>query len=230
MIQKHRIDDLCKSKEEFEKYVDAYYDRHLDFPRSSQFFHSKVIEMIRTEKLAKLLVNELFFERVYATLSTWGMDRMGGGARLVDFSKFKDNIERNTDLILALDGFNLWKLDKTTKSEISDKLSKLFSSIRVMETSINLVGTSKTLHHMLPDLIPPIDREYTLKFVYNVKDVSTANETKKFLEIFDIFHTICTRLNLTNEDLKIERKWDTSVPKLIDNAIIGFIDLRVKGQ
>lgn len=228
MIRKDRIDDLCKSKENFEKYVTAHYERHLDFPKSSKFFHRKVIEMIRTEKLADLLHNELFAERIYAALSTWGMDRMDGSARMVDPDKFKDSIQRSSDLILELEGFKLCSLDEATKPEVSDKLSKLFSSISVMESASRLVGTSKTLHHVLPDLVPPIDRAYTLTFVYNVKDVPKSSETKKFLEVFDIFHYICTRLDLTNDDLKKERGWDTSVPKLIDNAIIGYVETVVK--
>lgn len=69
---------------------------------------------------------------------------------------------------------------------------------------------------------------YTLKFFYGKKEYSPGNELEKFEVIFDAFYTICKKLNLTDVDLKKERKWDTSVPKLIDNTIIGYVESVVK--
>ena len=34
-----------------------------------------------------------------------------------------------------------------------------------MASDTSLVGNSKVMHHMLPNIVPPIDREYTLWFL-----------------------------------------------------------------
>jgi len=37
--------------------------------------------------------------------------------------------------------------------------------IKPMNTSVGLVGNSKVLAHIFPELLSPIDREYTMQFV-----------------------------------------------------------------
>lgn len=97
-----------------------------------------------------------------------------------------------------------------------------------METDKKLVGVSKTMHHLLPDIVPPIDRKYILNFFYNEplrkksQEIQIkGNEEDIFLEVFNNYCDICKNAGLSESCLK--RKWDTSIPKLIDNAIIGFV-------
>jgi hypothetical protein len=53
---------------------------------------------------------------------------------------------------------------------------------------------------------------------YNEK---AEKEFQTYLDIFTRTHRITKNLKLTNDDVDGE-KWNTSIPKLIDNAIIGF--------
>ncbi|MEM3870956.1 MAG: hypothetical protein QXE05_00100 [Nitrososphaeria archaeon] len=216
-----RIDSLIKSKEVFKEYIKKYYDRKIDFPHSSCYFHKKVLNMIRESEYDRLFNDDLFLEFIYATLSAWGLDRMDGGARLVEFNDFKKSVLDNLNLLKELSLIKLNELSDEKKEEVKKRLAILFEKLKVMETKSKLVGVSKALHHLLPDLVPPIDRKYTLNFFYERKfnPQIKGNEKEIFLEIFDYYHLICKKL--CEKDL--EREWDTSIPKLIDNAIIGFV-------
>lgn len=167
---------------------------------------------------------------LYAVLATWGMDNIRGGPKLVEFQDFKSSIKENSSRIEELEQFRLCDLDESKKEEVKSKLVILFKNLNVMETGLRLVGVSKTLHHLLPDLVPPIDKTYTLKFFYGNTEYNKSNEVQKFEEIFDGFYTICRNLNLTDAGLKKGKKWDTSIPKLIDNAIIGYVEMIPKRQ
>ena len=90
-----------------------------------------------------------------------------------------------------------------------------------METNSKIVGTSKTLHFILPELVVPIDREYTLRF-FGEKNLASKNEEKIFVELFDRFYKISQKLKLDEVNFK-KSKFQPSVAKLIDNAIIGYV-------
>ena len=230
-IRHNRIDILTKSRIDFfDKYYREFYEKKV-FPNSSYYFHSRVINMISKYEFDKLFDNIHFFEYIYATLATWGMDRLTKSASLYDFSTFKSSSISYKDVFRNLLKFKLRNIDTKQLEEIKIDLSELFDNMKVMKTPSKLVGVSKALHHFLPELVLPVDRRYTLRFFYS-NDLNRNPSIKKndekhtFLEIIEKSHFICKKLNLTEKDLK--KKWDTSIPKLIDNAIIGFVLLKTK--
>lgn len=93
-----------------------------------------------------------------------------------------------------------------------------------MGTKRRIVGISKTLHFLLPNLVMPMDGRYTVNFFYgnnnNPEDVRLA-DCNVFKDIFIKTYDITKGLCLTQNDVD-GNEWNTSVPKLIDNAIIGF--------
>jgi hypothetical protein len=221
LILNKNIDKLTKDKDIFLSYVGKAYSRDNDFPKSSFYFHKKVISMIRTAKSnGELFNSDLFLEFVYATLSTWGLDRMDGGARLVEFSAFRESVNSNLSILEELSTYKINEVGDKNMSLIKDRLSILFAHLKVMMKEIKLVGISKALHHFLPDLVLPIDRKYTLEFFYRNTNYTVKNQKEKFFAIFDKSRFIANKLHLTRNDL--QKEWDTSIPKLIDNAIIGF--------
>lgn len=220
-LSKGRLKVLIESKEKFEYYVSSYYEREKDFPKSSYHFHKRVLEMIPKDRYEELLTNGYFLDLVYATLATWGLDRMDGSARLVDFDFFGKSVKDNSVILQELSRLKLNRIDGEDKECIKKKLLILYNKLKVMESKAKIVGVSKALHHLLPDLVPPVDRKYTLKFFYGRTDYKEEKGGQMFLEIFDAFYEICKSLNLTEIDLK--REWDTSITKLIDNAIIGYV-------
>jgi hypothetical protein len=227
-----RIRLLTESKEAFMRFVD-FFNENENFTGPSTYFHRKVINLIRASDLIRLLEDEHFIEYVYATLSSWGMHRMGtGGSKMRDFRDFMDSIASSRRLFLELEKSKLNTLVDEDRKRVFDLLSNLFTNLKVMESESNLVGNSKVIHHLLPDLVPPIDRQYTLRFFYgNLTSKYTPvfdkeEETDIFIEIMDYYHIICKKLKLTNNDYDKTKPMNTSIPKVIDNAIIGFIETR----
>jgi len=109
-------------------------------------------------------------------------------------------------------------------------LKGIFSGINVMASGTSLVGNSKVMHHMLPNIVPPIDREYTLWYLRG----STTNKNDLDYEwhllreiISNFFIPIATDKKVKGfADKWISNRdnypWDTSILKLVDNLVIGL--------
>ena len=223
-LKTRNIGLLSKNRRVFMSYVKKFYGRKPDFPNSSFYFHNSAIDMIRkAHNYRNLLADKSFLESVYAVLSSWGMDRLDGSARLVEFDIFAKSVLDNAVSLKELADYKLNRLNGNDREIVKDRLSFLFDRLKIMKGK-KLVGVSKALHHFLPDLVPPIDGTYTLTFFYENYYYTEDNQKEKFLSIFNESCNISKSLSLTKKDLK--RKWDTSIPKLIDNAIIGFVSSR----
>ena len=87
---------------------------------------------------------------------------------------------------------------------------------------------SKALHHVLPELVPPIDREYTLQFFYDNKMLQRG-ERQTFAEIFPQFHRI---LQSCKDEIqrRLRSGMNTSSTKVVDNAIVGYVRLEIKSE
>jgi len=231
-----RIHLLSRDKESFKKYVEFYYSNEIFFG-PSVYFHNKVISLVRNSNYSLLVEDEHFIEYVYATLASWGMHRMGPkGSKMRDFKEFRHSILSTKNLFLELKKYSLAALTEENR-EVFGVLERLFKNLRVMQSGSNLVGNSKVIHHLLPDLVPPIDRQYTIRFFYgNLTSKYTppflkGEETDLFLDIVEYFRIICKRLNLMENDYDKTKSFNTSIPKVIDNAIIGLIQsMKVNGR
>ena len=166
-------------------------------------------------------------------------------ARLKNFCEFKNIIQNddNVNLLKKLSIYELNDLNNNAKKEIKPFLSALFRNLKIMKEGRLLIGTSKILHHLLPHLILPIDR-HTLNFfyeeefkkelakikIYQKMAASEEEQERTFLEIFNGSYLINKKLDLRT--IYLERKdkenFTTSIPKLIDNAIIGYVEDKSK--
>ena len=220
------IERLTQNREVFFPFVDTF-DKKQSFTGPSAYFHKQVIEQIRTcEDRASLLDNTRYLENIYATLASWGMHRMGPtGAKMVDFNEFVHSINALKDDIVYLSAFKLHQLTRDDLDSLEKTLLQVFDRIKVMQSNVKLVGNSKVIHHLLPDLVPPIDRQYTLRFFFGSTWIPQGEEIEKemFIEIMEEYRKICQRLNLKSEDYQNRGTFTTSIPKMIDNAIIGYL-------
>lgn len=202
-----------------EKYHQAYYKAET-FRGPSLYFHHRALETRnKPTELSHL-------EYVYATLSAWGMHRMGkGGSKMQSFDKFCQSIEPLLDRVTEAQGFNFKEMSDQKWSVVKD----IFQNINVMASGTSIVGNSKVMHHMLPNIVPPIDREYTLWYLRgntNIKnDLPSEWRLMKGI-ISDFFILVAADGEFEDKVTKwMERKnqypWDTSVLKVIDNLVIG---------
>jgi hypothetical protein len=118
------------------------------------------------------------------------MHRMGpSGAKLVEFDAFVRNFASQRDRIGEVEGLALKTVASTDVARIAENVWRIIPDLKVSATETQIVAGSKALHHVLPELVPPIDREYTLQFFYNQKMLQTG-ERQTFAEIFPQFRRI----------------------------------------
>lgn len=218
-----RVEELCNN---FESYL-VEFDRVSPFTGPSIYFHLKTLERSRFIGTSKALGDTCFFEYLYATLASWGMHRMGPmGAKLVEFTDFMKTLQSQKEKILELQGLKLTNLEEEELKNAMNRLWNILSNLKVSSTETQLTAGSKALHHLLPDLMPPIDREHTLRFAYGYNPTYESEE-QRFKKTFPLFWKIGNREK--NAILQwVGKGFHTSQTKVIDNAIVGYVKTRMK--
>jgi len=226
-LNQENINDLIENKSNFVRFSQGIEEM---FNGPSAYFYLQSIKTIKENNYKELFSNDHFIEYLYATLACWGMHRMDRKTRMTEFKTFKDSILKNKELFIELSKEKLREVDI---EKIREKILKIFRTLNLMsrENAPKLVANSKMIHFLLPNLAPPMDKGNVIYFFYGkdrinkkgktVKSTPTIkNEGEVFVNILREFQKIANKLDLSEKDLK--NKWDTSIPKLIDNAIIGY--------
>jgi hypothetical protein len=116
------------------------------------------------ESVRSAIGDEELLELIYAMLASWGMHRMGPkGAKLVDFERFCDGIRRQSAILEELET-SITGVDDV--DAVAEKIWSAVSSARLSASGTQIVAGTKALHHLLPNLIPPVDRTYTIRFFH----------------------------------------------------------------
>ena len=222
-----------KSRDKFFYYVDQCNRlyRHSD----DLSLYREIIQLHRENDLNTLIESDKFHDLIYKTLCSWDMDKRQAKLResenikkSIKFYK-KQLIELSKHSIFSIPSIGEYYFPPSNEKEligydVLENLQKLFCNLEVMESERRIVGVSKTLHFLLPDLVMPIDGTYTMIWFFN-HNVSVNGPRNEFNKIFkpifiEVYKEIKT-LKL-NQDSVDGIGWNMSVPKLYDNAIIGF--------
>jgi hypothetical protein len=203
-----------------EKYHDKFYEVE-KFRGPSLYFHRRTLEIINSPNF------ELYLEFIYATLASWGMHRMGkGGSKMQSFDIFKNSIMEIREQIEQAREIKYQNM----KDADWELLKEVFCNINVMASGTRLVGNSKVMAHMIPNIVPPIDREYTLRYLKGNTNIRNGidfewNLMREIIENFfipvakDTDFIIKANNWMANQS---QYPWDTSIFKIIDNLIIGI--------
>jgi hypothetical protein len=195
----------------------AFYEDKI-FAGPSLHFHLAALEASRRGRLAEFATNS------YAMLASWGMHRMGAkGAKMGTFEDYKASLAGVWDSLKALRRLTPETLSKSDMAE----LRHCFDSIRVMRSDSILVAHSKVLAHAVPNLVAPIDREYTVRFLRGYKSVPSSPENQG--RWFEDFHTgfyyplVAHRRFMEHYQMwsASRQPWDSSPLKVADNLVIG---------
>jgi hypothetical protein len=201
------------------KYHAAYYAAET-FRGPSLYFHRRTLEAHHTVDF------DLYLEYIYATLASWGMHRMGkGGSKMQSFDVFKKSIEQIKEKIIEAEKIDFQSVKQTDWI----LLEEIFKGVNVMASGTSIVGNSKVMAHMLPNIIPPIDREYTLKYLRGNTNIRNGLDYEWTLMkgiIADFFIPVARDEHFRSQaqDWILDQSqypWDTSVFKVIDNLVIG---------
>ena len=229
--------DECTSK--WRKFEAILKSMPSDFGGPSIFFHEQAISIA---KEGKYFVNDRqklaeHLKMVYAVLPAWGMHRMGDtDTKIIHYRDFCDNIydhlERHGDLVRRYKQGAL-TIENANAKEIAD----FILSLQVSVSDARLVSSSKTLHHIFPHLIPPIDRAYTIRFMKQEPKFNRGsvpiNDENWFAETFinrmqSFLIEDKQRKNRIRKLSENGNEFNTSIPKILDNLIIAFVKLHTK--
>jgi len=217
------IDIITKSRDIFFYFVDVC-NQEYRFGHDLNFYREIINVHRNVQDIIKLIKNDDFCRNLYLTLEAWDMDKRG--ARLNEYDILKESILQHGPYLIDLYKNKLDSIssleDKNGQKIIRD-LEFVFCHLEVMKSKRRIVGVSKAMHFLLPDLVMPIDSTYTMPYFYgtNKYNEKVEKEFQTYLDIFTKAHQITKKLKLSANDAD-GKEWNTSVPKLIDNAIIGF--------
>lgn len=164
-----------------------------------------------------------FISLVYDTLKAWNMNSRG--AKLAEVNDFSQSIIASKNKIESLQEYTI--KDFAKNSDIFTTLEILFNELHLTQTKTKLITFAKTMHFFLPDLVAPIDRHFTLNFFYNKPMTGYGNEFQSFKDIHTIFSQFVNKHTALDE-LISKNNWNKSIPKLLDNAIIGIVSKEKK--
>jgi hypothetical protein len=209
---------------EFSTFV-RRFEQSKAFPGPSLYFHQRAIDRRRRHStVADLMSDDRFFEYVYAVLPAWGMHRMGKqAAKVGDFDAMVESFRSCETAIASLWDLHISRVSEASVDDVAAKVWSVLGSLRVSTSATRIVAGSKALHHVLPDLVPPIDRQYTFQFFTGQKAVNSGDE-RAFLAWFPYLAEIGRRARAEiDEALHRGGFMATGPAKVIDNAIIGFM-------
>ncbi len=206
----------------FENFVRVFAESER-FTGPSWYFHWKTLRRRAEHKtIAALLEDGVFFDMLYATLTAWGLHRMGpGNTKLRDLDDIRESVREAAAALDQLAGVNIAEVGESRASGITDAVWSVLTRLRVSVAAVKIVANSKALHHLLPALVPPMDREYTFRFFYG-RNMLSIDEHTAFREMFIRFLHLAHAQEWAIRKLRDE-SWNTSSSKIMDNAIVGYM-------
>jgi len=179
------------------------------------YFYRKVLYLRTQKNIEKFLTDEYTLELLYATLISWNMNTRR--AKLKYFTDFKTDILNNISLFKEFEK-NFYISTKNYFKPIPKFfhiLEQMYNNLNIMESKSKFVSNAKLLHFIFPEKLMPMDRKYTLSYFYENTNDGTLTKYKEIINLsFEIMN------NLTDYKNYLDNKWNTTFPKVIDNAII----------
>lgn len=199
------------------------------FRGPQRYFHIKTIQRRDFFCLpSKASDDNLFVEHLYATLSAWGIGARGN--RLIEFDEFNAQIRQAGGNLDPLGNKRIEELSQSQVSAVSETLWEVISNLSIVvrskdgsPTKAKIVAGSKTIHHLLPDLMPPMDNGYTGEFILGSGIGQRGKGT--FIRLFSSFADLSKKLEPKANSLVDRNSFNSSIPKLLDNVIVGSVEL-----
>ena len=204
---------------EFPRWLD-YFVEHGPFTRREQLdCHLKAIALRRSHTRAATASEDPdFVMALYDTLGAWGLGSRGSRLRpLTEFGPALQAVSATLEPLesLRIDADDL-DVERCTKS-----VWKAIGSIGVVRNKTLLVAGCKTLHHLLPDLVPPMDRRYTQHFFGWNDHQFQKNQAECFRLAYAALALVARRTNAAR--YVQTHPWHSSVSKVLDNGLIGLV-------
>ncbi len=210
---KERIAQI-KSKEIITSCLDKISGEYRSYDPGWYLYHEL------NKKRDKLdIFSDDYIELIYVTLSSWNMNTRA--AELAEFNAFKRLLRKNKKLILSLGKYRIEKLTEAETEKVLGVLEQLFYNLKdLCYQRAKVVTFSKCLHFLLPNLIVPVDRAYTLAF-FGKYDIPTESpkQFELYKNLFLAFVELSHKYDLSKY---LKNRWNENIPKVLDNIVIGY--------
>lgn len=202
----------------FGRYVQAY-DDHVSFTSEQLAAHRATVELRKqTGSVRAAVGSEQFLASLRRTLLAWGIGRRA--SRLVPADALAAALHAALPRLeplesLTIDGSEL-------PGDLAGTLAQLTGSLGVVTNKAKLVAGTKTLHHLLPDLVPPMDRAWTgLFFQFHLPEWQDPRTQRRIFELA-YSHLAGAARQVRPQQYATGAGWRTTRTKVIDNALIGY--------
>ncbi|MBO8183854.1 MAG: hypothetical protein H0Z28_13870 [Archaeoglobus sp.] len=193
-------------------------------------FYLEVVKQTKCttlQRIIKLLEDRWFRNLLYASLISWGMHNFyfkNKGPKLKPFEKFSTNLTTPKVLkgLKELVGHSIEEF-----MAVEETVVEIYSCLEPLDpkkSKTKIVGRSKLLHFLLPNLIMPIDWKYTMPYFHF--EATPKNELERFITIHNVLSQFVRKSKYRQkmeELVRIDEKtggWNQTIPKVIDNLII----------
>jgi hypothetical protein len=193
------------------------------FGGPSWYFHRRALDRrFQHGRASTLFEDDLFFDYLYATLTAWGLHRMGpGNTKLRDLQVLRGSLREQAASIQRLWDTRMTRVEESDRHNVAIQVWDVLAALRVSIADARIVAGSKALHHVLPNLVPPIDRHYTFNFFYGRTSLSISEDVA-FIEMYGGLLQMAGA-NADRIEASVGEGWNTSISKVLDNAVVGYI-------
>lgn len=225
------------------QYFENAYQKFSLFGGPSVYFHKRCLEAAKDEFLSIRHI-----EMLYATLASWGMHRMGDPGttktKLAEWDQFCDSIAGQRAKLEPFRSCQMLGVSEREYSQAIVALKPVYRAFKLSVSAATVVANSKAFSHIFPEFIPPIDRQYTVRFFKQLPErwrdskgkFRMINLPSGFEGQFDLFQMVCIRIKRLADQIKPEildrehRAHGVTAPKALDNAIVNFVKIVSKTQ
>jgi hypothetical protein len=146
------------------------------------------------------------------------------GTKLVPRAQFEVTLQSHGNEISELERFAIddASLDVTA---VAERLSSLSRVLGVVESVATVEPGSKTLHYLLPDLVPPLDRRWSGKF-FRWGQLDPLTQSQRIW--MDAFTNLALVASQVSPERHLDEEWNSSAAQIVDNALIGYCQLELK--
>ena len=190
--------------------------------------HKSLIERMKTRfsTPSEAADSEAFLTDLYDILKAW----YGNRSRwLIDFGGFKIAVKHAAAQLDSLKGLRVESVGPTHVGCINDTLWRVIQTLIITRGKARIVSGTKAIHHLVPDLIPPMDVRYTGRFFWKLSEIGqAARQQAVFRLIFRASYDLAQCVSTNSAFMAcVGTGFHTSLPKALDNAIIGLVDRKL---
>jgi hypothetical protein len=209
-----KLDEISRNIEPYLAYTKSVGD---SFGGPSMYFHREAIKEAKNNFLGSR-----HLDMIYAVLPAWGMHKMGKtSVKIVDYEIFAKQIINHKEAFSELKTIDFLTLNHNKRATLISDVAKLILRIKVNEAKSQMVSSSKVVHHIIPNLVCPIDRAYTMNLLIGGKQYNN-NRENEYIEVIltGMFDFIEKNADILRKN--IDAHYNTSLTKIFDNLIIAY--------